>query len=63
MINWSEIAELNGLSPEEFKKEVFTVAACIGAMELDEKEKGIALRFTCSDGIGPLELIVRRVED
>ena len=60
MINWKEIAEQNNLTPEEFQKEIFTVAACLGSMSLDEQEIGDSLKFTCSDDKGPLELWVRR---
>ena len=60
MIDWRKIAEQNGLTPEEFKKEIFTVAACVGALVLDEQQIGGSLKFTCSDEIGPLELLIRR---
>ena len=62
MIDWRKIAEQNGLSTEEFAKEIFTVAACLGAMSLDEQQIGDSLKFTCSDDIGPLELWVRRAD-
>ena len=60
MIDWKKVAELNGLTTEEFKKEIFTVAACLGAMALDYQEVGGCLKFTCSDDIGPLALWIRR---
>lgn len=60
MIDWRKIADMNGLAPEEFRKEIFTVAACLGAMLLDEQQIGDSLKFSCSDEIGPLELWIRR---
>ena len=60
MIDWRKIAEQNELTPEEFRKEIFTVAACLGAMSLDEQQIGDSLKFTCADEIGPLELSIRR---
>ena len=60
-INWREVAEQNGLTPEEFKKEIFTVACALGSMDLDDKDSGTALKFTCSDDIGKLELFIKRV--
>lgn len=60
MVDWRKIAEQNGLTPEEFRKEIFKVAACLGAMSLDEQQIGDSLKFTCSDEIGPLELWIRR---
>lgn len=60
MINWQEVAQNNGLTPEEFKKEIFTIAACLGAMDLDADDSVNAIKFTCSDGIGPLEVYIKR---
>jgi len=60
MINWQEIAEQNNLTPDEFKKEVFTVAACLGAMDLDANDSANAIKFTCSDEEGPLEVYIKR---
>ena len=62
MINWQEIAQQNGLSIDEFEKEIYSVAACIAAMQLDKKPNVDSMRFTCSDEVGKLELIVRRTE-
>jgi len=59
-INWQEIARQNNLTPEEFQKEIFMLAACIGAMSLDDHKIGDSLKFTCSDEVGPLELLIRR---
>ena len=62
-IDWQKVAQQNGLNPEEFSAEVLSVAACIGAMRIDgEGESGEALRFTCSDDVGKIEVIIRRVE-
>ena len=60
MINWKEVAEQNGLTPEEFRTEILSVAACVGAMSLDDQQIGDSLKFTCSDDKGPLELWIRR---
>ena len=63
MIDWRRFAEQQGLTAEEFKKEIFTVACAIAAADLDQhqEEDGTALRFVCNDGVSDLELYVRRV--
>ena len=61
MINWQKVADQNGLTPEEFEKEILSVAACIGAMSLDGQKVGDHLRFTCYDDKGQIELWVRRL--
>jgi len=64
MIDWRRFAELQGLTVEEFKKEIFTAACAIAATDLDQQKgegKGAALRFVCNDGVSDLELYVRRV--
>ena len=61
-INWQQVAQQNGLTPEEFKREIFTVACAVGAMDLDNQESGTALRFTCADDIGKLELFIKRAD-
>ena len=55
-------AKMNNLTPEEFKKEVFTMAAALGAMDLDDRgaDSDEAMKFTRSDSIGKIELYVRR---
>ena len=62
MIDWRKVAEQNGLTTSEFEKEIYSVAACIAAMSLDKQDDADVMRFTCSDNVGRLELIVRRVE-
>ena len=65
MIDWEQIAKMNGLSPEEFRKEIFTVAACVGAMQLDEQETDnrTMLKFSCSDDVGKIEVLIRRAPE
>ena len=58
-INWKEVADLNGLSAEEFQHEIFTVAACLGVMKID-KDEADTLKFTCSDSVGKIELYIKR---
>lgn len=62
MIDWKDLADVNNWTPEQFRKEIFTVASVLGAMRLDEanEEEGDMLRFTCSDDTGKIELYVRR---
>ena len=61
MIDWEKIAKFNGLSPDEFKKEIFTVAACLGAMDLDARGAGSdeAMKFSTTGETGAIELYVR----
>lgn len=60
MINWKEIAEQYGLTPEQFRKEVYAVAAVVGIMEVETGGNSDTMRFTCSDDIGQIELTVKR---
>lgn len=59
VIDWKEVAEKNGLTLELFSEEIYLTACAVAAMDLD-KTGDIALRFTCSDEVGPIELFVRR---
>lgn len=61
MIDWKLVAEQNGMTPEEFKKEIFTVAACLGAMALGSRgaTKDEAMRFTTSGETGEIEILIR----
>jgi hypothetical protein len=60
MIDWRKVAKSNGLTNEEFEKEIFTVAACLGAITLDSQKEGDCLKFSCSDDVGRLELYIKR---
>jgi hypothetical protein len=60
MIDWEDIASKNGLSVEEFKKEIFTSACAIAAIDIDKHEAGSVMKFTCSDEEGPLVMIIKR---
>tara|TARA_R110002126_G_C10364965_1_gene492890 strand:- start:207 stop:401 length:195 start_codon:yes stop_codon:yes gene_type:complete len=63
MIDWESIAKSNGLSPEEFTREILTIAACVGTMGIDQQGDDITvLKFTCSDEIGKIEVTVKRLE-
>jgi hypothetical protein len=61
MINWAEFARLNNLTPAEFQKEILTVAACVGAMVVDEYED--IFKFTCSDEKGKIIVLIQRLEE
>lgn len=63
MIDWTSIAKSNGMSPEEFTKEILTIAAVVGVMGIDSQSGDITeLRFTCNDEIGKVEVTVKRIE-
>jgi hypothetical protein len=61
MVNWKEFAKINNMTPEEFEKEIYCCAAYLGAMQVDH-EDCVALRFTCSDDVGKIALIVKRID-
>lgn len=63
MIDWEEVARINGLTPQEFEKEILTVAACLGVIRIDNGEAGDSdtLKFTCSDQISPIAVYVKRL--
>ena len=62
MINWEKVAKDNELTVQDFEKEILTVAATVGVMMLDQNgDDSDALRFTCSDREGEIELTVRRI--
>jgi hypothetical protein len=59
-IDWKNMAEENGLTPEEFRKEIFCVAACLGAMDLDKEEcTGDTVKFTTSFGGKKIHVYVK----
>lgn len=60
MIDWQEVANQNGLTPKEFTKEILTVAAVVGAMEIDGSNSD-ALKFTVSDDVGDVQILIRRL--
>lgn len=62
MIDWQKVAEQNGLSVKEFESEIYTIAACIAANSIDKQKGGDAIKFTCSDDVSKLEMIIKRVE-
>jgi len=61
MIDWKFIAEQNGMTPEEFKKEIYTTAAILGAMDLDLRraDKDEAMKFTARSEDGDIEVYIR----
>ena len=63
MIDWEQVARVNGLMPKEFEKEILTVAACLGAMRIDNRDAGEAdtLKFTCSDQVSQIAVYVKRI--
>ena len=60
MIDWELIAKQNGLTPEEFQNEIFTVAAVVGAMAIDNDGADM-IKFTTSDQVSKLVLTVQRI--
>lgn len=61
MIDWKKVAEEYELTPSEFEREIFTTAACLGAMRIDLRSSSDEIRFTTNDDISQLELNVKRV--
>jgi len=61
-INWREVARQYNLTVDQFKDQLFTTAAAMGAMEIDQYdfEQTGQFKFTCSDEIGEIELYVKR---
>lgn len=62
MIDWKEVADLNGLTQDEFNKEILTTAACVGAAMIDKKGDGNHVKLTCSDEKSSIEVWVRRTD-
>jgi hypothetical protein len=60
VIDWAKVAKEYRLTPEQFRKEVYTVAAVCAAMELDQDAENTAMRFICSDQKSQLQLEVKR---
>ena len=59
MINWKEIAEQNGLSPNDLAVEIFSAACAIAAVRMDEEESE-GMKFTCSDDVGVMKMVITR---
>jgi hypothetical protein len=60
MIDWKDFAIKNGLTDEEFKKEILNTACLIAAIDIDSQDYATGMSFTCSDEIGPLVMIIKR---
>lgn len=60
MIDWAKVAKEYRLTPEQFRKEVYTVAAVCAAIELDKTQYAESMRFICSDRKSQLQLEVKR---
>jgi hypothetical protein len=60
MINWKEFASKNGLSVDEFKKEIFTSACAVAAIDIDSQDNATEMKFSCSDEVGPLVMVIKR---
>ena len=65
MINWRKTAEQNGLTPEEFEREIMMAACAMATMKIDKRSDSQAncFKFTSSDQVGKIELYVRRVHE
>jgi hypothetical protein len=63
MIDWEQVARVNGLTQQEFEKEILTVAACLGVMRIDNGDAGEAdtLKFTCNDQVSEIAVYVKRL--
>lgn len=61
-INWLEIAQQYELTPEQFADQIYATACVLGGIELEGQDSETALKFTCSDDIGELELSIKRVK-
>ena len=61
MIDWQKVARQNGLTPEEFTKEILKVAAAVGEIEL-ERTKSELLRFTASDDKSTVQILIKRID-
>lgn len=59
-IDWEKVAKSNGLSTDEFTKELFLSACSIGMMLIDDRKEENMLKFKCEDSVGEIILTVRR---
>ena len=63
MVDWESIAKSNGLSPDEFTKEILSIAAVVGSISIDRQVGDMTeLKFTCSDEVGKIEVTVKRID-
>jgi len=60
VIDWIEVARMNGLTPDESNKEILITAACVGAKMIDDKGDGHHVKLTVEDDISRIEVWVRR---
>ena len=61
-INWEKVARDNNLSVAEFEKQMYAAVCCMAAIGIDSYG-GESMKFSCSDDVGKLELIVNRVDN
>ena len=53
-------AKINNLTPKEFTKEILTLAAVVGTMEIDKQDNEDFLIFSCEDNIGKIKITISR---
>lgn len=62
--NIKEWAKINGLSPTEFRNEIFMYVAALGTMEIDNINDGSdTVIHTTNDGKSDIQVIVRRYNE
>lgn len=62
-LNYAKYAEINGMTPEDFKQEVMITCGAIMSKEMDDTPDSDAMRFTFSDSISTIELTCRRIKE
>jgi len=62
-INWQKVAREYNLNVDQFKEQLFTTAAIMGAMEIDQYDFNNTqeFKFTCADQKSEIKLSVRRI--
>ena len=62
MIDWKRFADMNGLTPEQFRKEIYMSMVAMADMQIDESEhNGIAFSMGVKDY--KVRVIVERITD
>lgn len=60
MIDWKRVAEMNGLTEEEFETQVLACAASIGAVRIDEEGGDGFLMAIFADETSEIHLLIQR---
>lgn len=62
MIDWAQIAEINGLTEEELANEILRSAAVVGAIKIDEEDGDGFVVAKFRDEVSEIQISISRIK-